>query len=45
MEESFLGGGIDTGRDIDVAEVEAGISRLKNNKALGDTWMSAELLK
>ena len=40
-----MGGGIDAERDITAAEVQAGIRRLKNNKALGDTWISAELLK
>ena len=43
--EVFLEGGIDGSRDITEGEVRTAITRLKNNKALGDTWMSAELLK
>ncbi len=41
----FLGEGICSDRDIDEAEVITGISRLRNNKALGGSWLSAELLK
>jgi hypothetical protein len=45
MQETFLDHGIDASRDITTDEVLTGISRLRNNKALGSSWLSADFLK
>lgn len=44
-EESFLRVGYDALEDITPEEVEAAVCRLRNHKALGESWISAELLK
>lgn len=44
-EESFLHEGYDALEDITPVEVEMAVSRLRNHKALGESWISAELLK
>jgi hypothetical protein len=43
--EVFLESGLDRAKDFTVEEVRSGITRLRNNKALGRSWLSADLLK
>ena len=44
-DEVFVLRGCDSAVDITPGEVASAIRRLRNNKALGDSWISADLLK